>query len=91
LPADTLIKYRPEVLSTLAEAECLLDNKWPIANPDHAISIAYQTWKLTGNTEKREKWIARFDDIKLSLEHYLPWLRSQYHEMKADINPYIAK
>ena len=91
MPTDTLIKYRPEVLSTLAEAEDLLDKRWPIAKPDHAIGIAYQIWKLTGNTEKREKWITRFDDIKLSLEHYLPWLRSQYHEMKADINPYIAK
>ena len=44
----------------------MANGKWQIAKPDHAIGIAYQIWKLTGNTEKRDKWNTRFDDIELA-------------------------
>lgn len=78
----TLTKFRDGVLSTLAEAEQLLNDHWPTPAVEQAIGIAYLSWKLTGDIAKRDWWLARFESRGISLEHYQPWLREQYREMK---------
>lgn len=80
----TLTKFRDGALSTLAEAEQLLEEHWPTPAVQQSIGIAYLSWKLTGDTTKRDMWLARFESRGLSLEHFQPWLREQYREMKED-------
>lgn len=82
--SEFLGKFRPAVLSMLSEAEYLLDETWPTPAADQALGIAYLSWKLKNDTEKRNKWVARFESRQLSMDHFLPWLREQYQEMKAD-------
>lgn len=78
----TLARFKDGALSTLAEAEQLLDKHWPTPAVEQAIGIAYLSWKLTGDIAKRDRWLARFESRGLSLEHFQPWLREQYREMK---------
>ena len=78
----TLTKFRDGALSTLAGAEQLLEEHWPTPAVEQAIGIAYLSWKLTGDIAKRDWWLARFESRGISLEHYQPWLREQYREMK---------
>ena len=79
-----MAKFRDGALSTLAEAEQLLDAHWPTPAVQQAIGIAYLSWKLTGDIAKRDMWLARFESRGLSLGHFQPWLRGQYREMKED-------
>lgn len=79
-----LNKFRDGAFSTLAEAEQLLDEHWPTPAVEQAIGIAYLSWKFTRDIAKRDGWLARFESRGLSLEHYQPWLREQYREMKGD-------
>ena len=78
----TLARFKDGALSALAEAEQLLEEHWPTPAVEQAIGIAYASWKLTGDIAKRDRWLARFESRGLSLEHYQPWLREQYREMK---------
>jgi hypothetical protein len=78
----TLARFKDGALSTLAEAEQLLDKHWPTPAVEQAIGIAYLSWKLTGDIAKRDRWLARFESRGLSLEHFQPWLREQYREMR---------
>ncbi len=76
-----LNRFRDGALSTLAEAEQLLNAHWPTPAVEHAIGIAYFSWRLTGDTAKRDMWLTRFESRGVSFDHFQPWLREQYREM----------
>lgn len=75
--------FKQQALNALDEAKTLLERHDDnLAYGKYFIGMAYFSYKLNTNKEQAKIWLEKFDNIKLSLNHYSIWLRKYYQEAK---------
>jgi hypothetical protein len=75
--------YRNRAITALKQAGEVIIHIWPRPGMHRfAFQYAYFLWKIAGDKENSIVWLSRFESIDLSLRHYMPWMRSQYDELK---------
>lgn len=79
--------FNEKINNYLNIADELLEKYWQ--RPDTSeflIALAYFYLIFQNNKEKAKKWIERFDDKNVSLQHYTQYLTKWYETVKQRIN-----
>lgn len=76
-------EYEVLAQQALSDAVQILDRHWPHpAVHKHALEIAYFYWQLAGDRENAERWLLRFEKLKLNPAHYAQWFRQWHVEVR---------
>ncbi len=80
--------YNEKINTYLLKADQLLENNYK--NPhiaDYFIALAYFFLNIKNDKLGAKKWIERFDELNISLNHYAKYLNDWYSYCKKELNP----
>lgn len=79
--------YNEKINTYLLKADQLLENNYKNLHiADYFIALAYFFLNIKNDKLGAKKWIERFDELNISLNHYAKYLNDWYSYCKKELN-----